>query len=123
LIYLVSFSVFSAVIISLVLFLLLLEAGVAPKGSARIFINDDPDRVIETRLGTTLLAALSEHDIFLPSACGGSGACGQCRCRVESGGGDIQPTELNHLTRQEKRDHVRLARQLKGRGDTKTHVA
>jgi len=121
-IYLVSFSVFSSVIITLVMFLLLLEAKVAPKGQARIIINDDPDRSIEARLGSTLLAALSDHGIFLPSACGGSGSCGQCRCRIEAGGGDIQPTELNHLTRQEKQDHVRLACQLKVREDMKIQV-
>ncbi len=121
-IYLVSFSVFSAVILLLVVFLLLLEAKVAPRGSARIVINDDPDRVVETRLGATLLSALTDNAIFLPSACGGSGACGQCRCRVDAGGGDVQPTELNHLTRQERLDNVRLACQLKVREDMRIHL-
>ncbi|MEW6078441.1 MAG: NADH:ubiquinone reductase (Na(+)-transporting) subunit F [Thermodesulfobacteriota bacterium] len=121
-IYLASFSVFTAVIIILVVFLLLLEARVAPRGNARIVINDDPDRVIETRLGATLLSALSDNAVFLPSACGGGGACGQCRCRVDAGGGDVQPTELNHLTRQERLDNIRLACQLKVREDMRIHV-
>ena len=122
LIYIASFSVFAAVIITLVLFLLLLEAKVAPKGSARIVINDDPDQAIEAPLSATLLSVLSNNNIFLPSACGGGGSCGQCRCRVDAGGGDIQPTELSHLTRQEKLDHVRLACQLKVREDMSIHI-
>ncbi len=121
-IYIASFSVFAAVILSLVVFLLLLEAKVTPKGSARIVINDDPDRAIEAPLSSTLLSALSENKIYLPSACGGGGSCGQCRCRVASGGGDIQPTELNHLTRQEKLDNIRLACQLKVREDMSIHI-
>lgn len=107
---------------TLVLFLLLLEARVVPRGKARVVINDDPDKAVESPLGTTLLSALSAAGIYLPSACGGSGSCGQCRCRVEEGGGDIQPTELSHLSRQEKKDQIRLACQLKVRQDMRLRL-
>ncbi len=115
--YLISFIVFSAVIFFLVAMLLLVEAKVVKKGVIHIVVNDDPDKALETNVGRTLLSALVDQGIFLPSACGGGGSCGQCRCKVESGGGDILPTELAHLSRKEKKDHIRLACQLKVRED------
>ncbi len=121
-VYVVSFSVFTSIIMTLVLFLLLLEARVVPRGKASLVINDDPDKAVEAPLGTTLLSALSAAGIYLPSACGGGGSCGQCRCRVEEGGGDIQPTELSHLSRQEKKDQIRLAYQLKVRQDMRLRL-
>ncbi len=121
-IYVVSFGVFSSVIMAMVALLLLLEARVAPKGQARIVINDDEDKAVSAPVGTTLLSALVNNRIYLPSACGGSGSCGQCRCRVEAGGGDILPTELSHLTRREKQENIRLACQLKVRQDMKIRI-
>ncbi|MDY6824477.1 MAG: NADH:ubiquinone reductase (Na(+)-transporting) subunit F [Thermodesulfobacteriota bacterium] len=116
-IYFVSFSVFSSVIMVLVFLLLLLEAKVVRKGDARIVINGDEENALTTPIGKSLLSALGDHQIYLPSACGGGGSCGQCRCKVESGGGDILPTELNHLDRQEKMENIRLACQLKVKED------
>ena len=107
---------------TLVLFLLLLEARVVPKGKARVVVNDDSEAALEAPMGTNLLSALAANSIYLPSACGGGGSCGQCRCQVVEGGGDIQPTELSHLSRQEKKDHVRLACQLKVREDMRIQV-
>ncbi len=65
----------------------------------------------------TLLDALSENKIFIPSACGGKGTCGHCKVKVENGGGAILPTEENFLSFEEKKDGVRLACQLKVRED------
>jgi len=76
-IYGLSISVFTAVISVLVFLLLFLEARVVKKGDRTIIINDDAEKSIETPAGITLLAALSRHDIFLPSACGSGGSCGQ----------------------------------------------
>ena len=120
-IYLVGVGFFSAIILALVLFLLLAFRA-APGEVARISINDNPQRVVETRLGTTLLSALSDNNIFLPAACGGAGACGQCRCRVDAGGGDIQPAERNHLTRQEQQENIRVACQMKVQGDLRIYL-
>ncbi len=67
--------------------------------------------------GGTLLDALSENRIFIPSACGGKGTCGHCKVKVDGGGGDILPTEESFLSREERRDGVRLACQVKTRDD------
>lgn len=116
-IYLVSSAVFLGVILTLVTMILFLDATVVKKGNCDIVINDDREKSIHGPTGQTLLSSLVNSGIFIPSACGGSGACGQCKCRVEKGGGDILPTELPHLTRKEKADDVRLACQVKVRED------
>ena len=38
--------------------------------------------------GGTLLGTLADNKIFIPSACGGKGACGVCEVIVKEGGGD-----------------------------------
>ena len=72
--------------------------------------------------GSSLLSALSDKSVFLPSACGGGGTCAMCECHVEEGGGDVLPTELNHLTRREVAEHKRLACQVKVRSDMKIRI-
>jgi Na+-transporting NADH:ubiquinone oxidoreductase subunit F len=122
LIYFVSTAVFSSVIFLLVVALLLVEARVVKQGDSRIVINDDPDKAIGTPMGKTLLAALVNNDVLIPSACGGKGTCGTCKCVVDDGGGDVLPTELAHLSRVEKAGHVRLACQLKVKQDLKIRI-
>jgi Na+-transporting NADH:ubiquinone oxidoreductase subunit F len=121
-IYLISTSVFSAVVIVLVLILLLVESKVVVKGDRQIIINDDPDRGIKTSGGKTLLAALLDNDILIPCACGGKGTCGTCKCVVESGGGDVLPTELSLVSRKERVQNVRLACQLKVKQDMRVRI-
>jgi len=121
-IYLVSLIVFLGVIILLVGALLLVEARVVVKGDRSIVINDDPDKSIQTPTGTTLLSALSGNSILLPSACGGKGSCGLCKCKVEEGGRDILPTELAHLSRNEKLNQIRLSCQLKVKEDMRIRI-
>ncbi len=121
-IYAVSITIFSSVIGFLVVMLLFLEAKMVRKGDRSIVINDDESKGITAPNGSTLLAALSNKDIFLPSACGGGGSCGQCRCRIDEGGGDILPTELPHLSRKEKKENIRLACQVKVREDMKINI-
>lgn len=65
----------------------------------------------------SLLQILKENRIFLPSACGGRGACGMCRCKVLSGAGDFQPRELLLLSEEEKKEGIRLACQIPISGD------
>ena len=72
--------------------------------------------------GSSLLSTLSSEKIFLPSACGGGGTCAMCECHVYEGGGDVLPTELNHLNRKEVAEGKRLACQVKVRQDMKIHV-
>lgn len=98
-IYLISLIVFSGVVILLVGALLLVEARVVVKGKRTIIINDDPEKGVQAPTGATLLSALIQNNILLPSACGGKGSCAMCKCRVTEGGRDILPTELAHLSR------------------------
>jgi Na+-transporting NADH:ubiquinone oxidoreductase subunit F len=116
-IYLTSLIVFLGVILFLVGILLLVESQVATKGEQRIVINDDEDKSISTSGGGTLLSALVDHQIFLPSACGGKGTCGTCKCHVLKGGGDILPTELALVNRVERAQKIRMACQVKVKED------
>jgi len=122
LIYLVSLIVFSGVILFLVGMLLLLEAKIVIKGDRTIIINDDEDKSIQAAMGSTLLFALTDNGILLPSACGGKGSCGTCKCKVEAGGRNVLPTELSHLSRKERLDNVRVACQVKVKEDMKIRV-
>ncbi|MDJ0831208.1 MAG: 2Fe-2S iron-sulfur cluster-binding protein, partial [Desulfobacterales bacterium] len=97
--FIISSIVFLSVIIVLVAVLLLVEARVVQKGDRAIIINDDAAKSVTAPSGVTLLSALAGNQIYLPSACGGGGSCGLCKCKVEEGGRDILPTELAHLSR------------------------
>jgi Na+-transporting NADH:ubiquinone oxidoreductase subunit F len=120
--YLVALAVFSGLIILLVGALLLVESRVVLKGDRTILINENTDDPVKTPTGTTLLAALAQNKILLPSACGGKGSCGVCKCKVTEGGRDILPTELAHLSRNEMRDNIRLSCQLKVKEDMKIRI-
>ena len=111
--YLLSILVFSGVIFILVTVLLLVESKVTFKGEFDITINGNKDGKLKISGNPSLLSALSQKEIFLPSACGGSGSCGMCKCEVTEGGGSILPTELAHLTRKDKLANKRLSCQLK----------
>jgi len=113
LLYLLSILVFSGVIFILVTVLLLVESKVTFKGEFDITINGNKDEKLKISGNPSLLSALSQKKIFLPSACGGSGSCGMCKCEVTEGGGSILPTELAHLTRKDKLANKRLSCQLK----------
>ncbi|MCJ7774667.1 MAG: NADH:ubiquinone reductase (Na(+)-transporting) subunit F [Desulfobacterales bacterium] len=119
--YIISITVFTSVILILVAILLFIEANIVKKGDCYVSINNDEKRV-SISSGNTLLSGLAANSIFLPSACGGSGSCAQCKCKVPEGGGDILPTELPHLTRVEKKDNVRLSCQLKVRNDMSIEI-
>ncbi len=121
-IYLISILVFTAVIGILVMVLLFVEARVTTQGEHAVTINNNPDNTMTVSGTPTLLSALSAQDIFLPSACGGSGSCGMCKCTVTQGGGSILPTELAHLSRKDKLAGKRLSCQLKIKEDLSIEV-
>ena len=104
---------FSVVILLLVLILLFAQSKLVQSGDVNIIINNDKDNAIVTPAGGTLLTTLTANKIFLPSACGGGGTCGMCKCTVDSGGGEVLPTEVGHLSRDEQKGNVRLACQVK----------
>lgn len=114
--------VFGALILILSTILLYARKRLLPQGEVSILVNGDNDNPFIVEPGSTLLSALSEKNIFLPSACGGGGTCAMCLCQVDEGGGDVLPTEMNHLSRKQAADNWRLACQVKVRNDMEIRV-
>lgn len=113
-------GVFLAVILLLVIILLVAKKYLVASGNVKITINGD--KVYEVPAGGTLLNTLAEAGVHLPSACGGKGSCGQCKCQVLEGGGEILPTETVHFTRKQQKDHWRLGCQVKVKNDISMKV-
>mgnify|MGYP000389147652 FL=1 len=105
-------AMFTIIVLALVLVILFAKSKLVPSGDITISVNGDPEKAIVTQPGSKLLGALAGAGIFVSSACGGGGSCGQCRVKVKSGGGDILPTELDHITKGEAREGERLACQV-----------
>lgn len=114
-----SLIVFLIIILLLVSLLILAKDKLSPKGKVNVKIND---RDITVSPGSNLLATLSTNGIFLPSACGGGGTCGMCKCQIFEGGGSILPTETGFFTRKEQQEQWRLGCQVKIREDLKVKV-
>ena len=116
-----SVVIFLTAIIILVAILLYVKTKLTPKGQVKVSINDG-FKVIETNPGDTLLTTLGNNKVLLPSACGGGGTCGMCRCQIESGAGSILPTETGFFTRKEQQNNWRLACQVKVKEDINLHI-
>uniref|UniRef100_A0AB33JCZ0 Na(+)-translocating NADH-quinone reductase subunit F n=2 Tax=unclassified Prevotella TaxID=2638335 RepID=A0AB33JCZ0_9BACT len=117
---LISIFVFLAIIILLVVVLLVAKKYLSPSGNVNIVINDE--KTLNVEQGSSLLSTLTENGVYLSSACGGKGSCGQCRVRVTEGGGEILDSERPHFSRKEVKDHWRLGCQCKVKGDLKIKV-
>ena len=117
-----SIIVFPVVIGVLTIALLAAEARLRPQRKIKITINGDAEGAIETDAGGTLLNTLSSNGVMLPSACGGGGTCGVCRCQVLAGGGDILPTEQQHINFRDAKENWRLSCQVKVRDDLQVQV-
>jgi len=115
-----TLAVFLLVVLLLTAMLLFAKAKLSPKGKIKITINGET--TLEVDGGGTLLSTLGTNGIFLPSACGGGGTCVQCKCQVNSGGGNILPTEVPHFSRKEIAENWRLGCQVKVKEDMHIHV-
>lgn len=115
-------AMFTVIIMSLVVVILIARSRLVSSGKVTININDNPDNNVTTAAGGKLLQTLAAEGIFLSSACGGGGTCGQCRCKVLDGGGSILPTEEGHFTQGEIRDGMRLACQVAVKQDMKIEI-
>ena len=113
---------FTAVVLSLVILILVARSQLVATGDINILINDDPENSIVVSAGSKLLSTLAGKNIFLPSACGGGGTCAQCKCIVVEGGGDILPTETVHITKKEAKLGERLSCQVAVKQDMKIEV-
>ena len=112
---LASIGVFLTVILLLVVILLVAKKFLVPSGNVNITINGKD--TISVGQGGSLLTTMAENGIYLSSACGGKGSCGQCKCQVVEGGGEILDSEKGHFSRKQIKDHWRLACQCKVKGD------
>ncbi len=114
----IAFLVVTLILVGLLLFA---KAKLTPSGVVKININDG-SKVLEVTPGSSLLSTLANEKIFLPSACGGKGSCGQCKCRVLEGGGTILPTEVGFFNRKQILNNWRLGCQVKVKEDLKIEV-
>ena len=117
---LASIGVFLVTILVLVIILLVAKKFLVPSGKVKLTVNGE--NTLEVESGSTLLNTLAVNNVFLPSACGGKGSCGQCKCQVVEGGGEILPSEVSHFSRKQQKDHWRLGCQVKVKGDMEIKV-
>ncbi|HCO68770.1 MAG TPA: NADH:ubiquinone reductase (Na(+)-transporting) subunit F [Dysgonomonas sp.] len=117
---LASIVAFFVVMLLFVFTILYTKAKLIPAGNVKIMVNGEKE--FETPMGSTLLNTLQSQNIFLSSACGGGGTCGQCRCQIFEGGGEILPTEVGFFSRKQQQDHWRLGCQTKVKSDMKIQV-
>ena len=117
---LLSIGVFLLVILLLVVVLLVAKKYLVASGNVKITVNGDKE--FDVPAGGTLLATMGEAGVHLPSACGGKGSCGQCKCQVLSGGGEILPTETVHFSRKQQKEGWRLGCQVKVKEDIQMKV-
>jgi Na+-transporting NADH:ubiquinone oxidoreductase subunit F len=111
---------FTGIVLALVGIILLARSRLVPSGEVDILINDE--RTVSSPVGVKLLTALAATKLFVPSACGGGGSCGQCRVKVLEGGGSILPTETSHITKREAAEGSRLACQVVVKQDLKIEI-
>ena len=117
---LASIGVFLVIILALVIILLVAKKYLSPSGNVNLTVNGKD--TISVAQGGSLLSTLAENNIYLPSACGGKGSCGQCKVQVEAGGGEILDSEKGQFTRKEIKEGWRLGCQCKVKGDISIKV-
>jgi Na+-transporting NADH:ubiquinone oxidoreductase subunit F len=119
---LLASAMFTLIVFVLVGVILLARSKLVASGQVNIRINDDPDKTLDVPVGNKLLNALAENRIFLPSACGGGGTCGECKVVVKEGGGDVLATETSKLNRRQIRERYRLSCQLAVKGELSLEI-
>ncbi|WP_163132141.1 NADH:ubiquinone reductase (Na(+)-transporting) subunit F [Agarivorans sp. Alg241-V36] len=112
-------TMFTLLVLALVTIILFAKSKLVSSGDIQILINDDPAKAITTQAGSKLLGVLGNSGIFVSSACGGGGSCGQCHVHIHEGGGDILPTELDHISKRDAATGLRLACQVNVKQDMK----
>lgn len=113
---------FTLIVLALVGLILFAKSKLVASGNVTININDDPEKSITVPIGGKLLNVLADSRIYLPSACGGGGTCGECKCVVTEGAGDVLPTEKSKLNRKQIREHYRLSCQVPVKNNLRIEV-
>ncbi|MFC3812875.1 NADH:ubiquinone reductase (Na(+)-transporting) subunit F [Lacihabitans lacunae] len=114
--------VFILVVLLFVFLILKAKDKLLPQKDVSIIINGQKDEPLIVKPGDSLLSVLASKNLFLASACGGGGTCAMCKCHVISGGGDVLPTETNHLNRKQVAEKMRLACQVKVKEDMEIEI-
>ncbi|MFM2486341.1 NADH:ubiquinone reductase (Na(+)-transporting) subunit F [Celerinatantimonas yamalensis] len=115
-------AMFTVIVLALVVMILFAKSKLVSAGNVTIEINGDPDKTLIAQPGSKLLGALANSGVFVSSACGGGGSCGQCRVVIREGGGDILPTELDHISKRDARNGCRLSCQVSVKNDLKIEL-
>ncbi len=90
-------------------------------GEVVININEG-SKELDVQGGGNMLVTLAESGIYVPSACGGRGSCGECKVKVTSDIGPHLPTELPYLSKEEIDDGVHLSCQVKLKSDVDIEI-
>ena len=117
---LLGIIIFTAFVIALVFVIIGAKSKLVAEGDVEILINNE--KKIHVPVGSKLLTALADNGLFVSSACGGGGTCAQCKVVVHSGGGEILPTELTHITKREAAHGERLSCQVSVKHDMSIEV-
>jgi Na+-transporting NADH:ubiquinone oxidoreductase subunit F len=115
-------GMFTAIVLALIAIILTARASLVSSGNVHIDINNDAERALDCSAGGKLLFTLAQRGVFLSSACGGGGTCGQCKVKILAGGGDVLPTEMTHLNKRQVREGWRLGCQVAVKQDLKIEV-
>ncbi|OZS66735.1 NADH:ubiquinone reductase (Na(+)-transporting) subunit F [Proteus mirabilis] len=115
-------AMFTLIVLVLTALILFAKSKLVNTGDIEVEVNGDPEKSFHAPAGDKLLNLLSNEGIFISSACGGGGSCGQCRVKVLEGGGDILPTELSHINKREAKEGCRLACQVNVKNNLKLEL-
>jgi Na+-transporting NADH:ubiquinone oxidoreductase subunit F len=113
-------GLFTAIILALVFIILAARSSLVASGNVTVVVNSD--RELHVPVGAKLMQGLADAELFVPSACGGGGTCGQCRVQVISGGGAILPTERSLINKRDAGEHYRLSCQVTVKQDMQVQV-
>ncbi|MDX7986757.1 NADH:ubiquinone reductase (Na(+)-transporting) subunit F [Xenorhabdus sp. 12] len=113
---------FTLIVLVLTAMILFAKSKLVNTGDIKVEVNSDAEKSFSAPAGDKLINVLSNQGIFVSSACGGGGSCGQCRVTIKEGGGDILPTELSHINKREAKEGCRLACQVNVKQDLKIEL-
>jgi Na+-transporting NADH:ubiquinone oxidoreductase subunit F len=113
---------FTLIVLALVVLILIAKSRLVASGNITITINDDANHTYQVPLGGKLINALADQEVYISSACGGGGTCGQCKVVIKEGGGSLLPTEAAVINRREAREKYRLSCQVAVKDDMKLEI-
>ncbi len=117
---LIAVGVMCAINTVLAVLLVIADATIGNYGECGVTVNGKKKLTVQG--GRSLLNALRDNQIFIPSACGGRGSCGLCKVAVLEGAGTVLPTELPWLTPEEQKASIRLSCQVKVKRDLSIRI-